>query len=223
MINYIAICKYEIINMKAVILAGGAGSRLWPLSRDSKPKQFQSITGYKTMLQETVERIDFLKPEEIYISTNSKYLNLVKTQVAEFKIPEENIIIEPCLKDTAPCIGLAATYIAKKHPNETMCVIYADHLIQDKDELVEKLKIAEKVANEENTLNIIEVKAKTPNVNLGYVKIGRSIKEINGTEIYTFEGFTEKPDLATAKKFVESFNYLWNTGLYVWRVDTILK
>lgn len=104
-----------------------------------------------------------------------------------------------------------------------MSVIYADHLITKKRELIKKLKVAEKVAKKENTLNIIEVKAKFPNVNLGYVKIGKPLKEISGTEIYAFEGFTEKPSLRKAKKFLESFKYLWNTGLYVWKVDVILK
>ena len=90
-------------------------------------------------------------------------------------------------------------------------------------ELIKKLKIAEKLSKTENTLNIIEVKAKFPNVNLGYVKIGKMIKEIDGAEIYAFEKFTEKPDLEMAKKFLQSYKYLWNTGLYVWKVDTILK
>jgi len=208
--------------MKAVILAGGTGSRLWPLSRKSKPKQFQKLIGNKTMLQETIDRLRFLKPDDIYIATNEQYIDIVKRQT-KGKVPSGNIIVEPSLQDTAPCIGLAATYIAKKHPHEVMSVIYADHLIVDKKEFQEKLKIAEKVAKKDKTLNIIEVKAKFPNVHLGYVKIGKPMKEVNGTEIYAFEGFTEKPTLAVAKKFLESFKYLWNTGLYVWEVDTILK
>lgn len=209
--------------MKAVILAGGTGSRLWPLSRISQPKQFQKLISNKTMLQETIERLNFLKPSDIYISTNKEYLDLVKDQVKSKRIPKNNIIVEPALRDTAPCIGLAATYIAKKHPQEVMSVIYADHLIQNKKEFTEKLKIAGKVAKTDNTLNIIEVKAKFPNVNLGYVKIGKPLKEVDDTEIYSFEGFTEKPSLEKAKKFLESYKYLWNTGYYVWRVDTILN
>ncbi|MBU0668365.1 NTP transferase domain-containing protein [Patescibacteria group bacterium] len=209
--------------MKAVILAGGTGSRLWPLSRKSKPKQFQKLTSNQTMLQETIGRLNFLKPEDIYIAINKEYLTIVKEQTKKFKIPVKNIIIEPSMQDTAPCIGLAAMYIAKHHPTEVMSVIYADHLIADKKEFARKLKIAEQLAREEKTLNIIEVKAKFPNVNLGYVKIGKPLREIKGTEIYAFRGFTEKPSLAVAKKFLQSFKYLWNTGLYVWRTDTILE
>lgn len=208
--------------MKAVILAGGSGTRLWPLSRNSKPKQFQKLISNRSMLQETIERLDFLKPTDIYISTNEKYLPIVKEQVKEL-IPAKNIIVEPDLRDTAPCIGLAAVYLAKHHPHEVMSIIYADHLIQNKQEFIKKLKIAEKIAKTQNTLNIIEVKAKFPNVNLGYVKIGKALKPIDGNEIFAFEKFTEKPDLKTARKFLQSYKYLWNTGLYVWRIDTILK
>ncbi|HLG26019.1 MAG TPA: sugar phosphate nucleotidyltransferase [Candidatus Gracilibacteria bacterium] len=208
--------------MKAVILAGGAGSRLWPLSRGKKPKQFQKLLSQKTMLQETIDRLNFLKPSDIYISTNEEYRHTVEEQTGR-RIPRSNIIVEPSLRDTAPCIGLAAVHIAKKHPGEVMCIIYADHIIQNKKEFVEKLKVAEKIAKTENTLNIIEVKAKYPNVNLGYVKIGKLLKEVGKSEIYAFQGFREKPTLEVAQKFVQSFKYLWNTGLYVWKVDTILK
>jgi len=203
-------------------MAGGTGTRLWPLSRINKPKQFQKLVSEKTMLQDTIARINFLKPQDIYVSTNAEYENTVREQT-KGKIPGGNIILEPALRDTAPSIGLAATYLAKKHPKEVMAVIYADHLIQKSDEFIKKLKIAEKLAKEENTLNIIEVKAKFPNVNLGYVKIGKMLREMNGVEIFSFEKFTEKPDLKTAIAFLNSYKYLWNTGLYVWRVETILN
>lgn len=208
--------------MKAVILAGGSGSRLWPLSRSNKPKQFQKLVSNQTMLQDTFDRLNFLQPADIFVSTNVKYAPTVKEQLKN-RLPLKNIIIEPYLRDTAPCIGLAAMYLAKKHPHEIMAVIYADHLIQNKNEFIKKLKIAEKLAKTENTLNIIEVKAKYPNVHLGYVKVGKMLKKINDAKIFALERFTEKPNLKLALKFQQSSKYLWNTGLYVWKIDTILK
>ncbi len=207
--------------MKIVILAGGAGTRLWPMSSKKKPKQFQKLVSEKTMLRETFERISFVNPEDVYISTNAEYADYVYKDLPE--VPKENIILEPSVQDTGPCIGLAATLIAKKDPEAVMAVIYADHLVQDTEEFIEKLKAAEALALAENTLNIIEVKAKYPNVNLGYVKIGRMLSEKDGIEVYEFKEFKEKPDYETAKKFLSSYSYLWNTGYYVWKVSTILE
>ncbi len=207
--------------MKTVILAGGTGTRLWPMSRQHKPKQFQDLIGEESMLIKTIRRLKFQKPSDIFVSTNSEYQDIVLEQTAGL-IPRENIIIEPALRDTAPCIGLIAQTLAHRDPDCVMAVIYADHLIQDTEELEQKLKIAEQLALQENTLNIIEVKAMYPNVNLGYVKIGEQIKKIRGVPIHSFEKFVEKPDLPTARKFLRSNNYLWNTGLFVWKVSTIL-
>lgn len=207
--------------MKIVILAGGAGTRLWPMSSKKKPKQFQKLVSDKTMLQETYKRVSFVNPEDIYVSTNAEYADFVRSELPN--LPESNLILEPSVQDTGPCIGLAATLIAQKDPNAVMAVVYADHLVQDEDEFVEKLKAAEALALAEDTLNIIEVKAKYPNTNLGYVKIGRMLSEENGIEVYEFKEFKEKPDYETAKKFLSSYSYLWNTGYYVWKVSTILE
>jgi mannose-1-phosphate guanylyltransferase len=208
--------------MKTVILAGGSGTRLWPMSTKKIPKQFQKLIGNESMLVQTIKRLSFQKPEDIYIATNSEYQDIVQEQT-EGLIPHENIIIEPALRDTAPCIGLIATTLAKKDPNDVMAVIYADHLIQDEKEFVKKLKIAAQLAEKDNTINIIEVKALTPNVNLGYVKIGEQLKVVDGVPIYQFEKFVEKPDLATAKVFLKSQSYLWNTGYFVWKISNILE
>lgn len=209
--------------MKAVVLAGGGGTRLWPLSRENKPKQFQKLITNQTLLEDTLDRLDFLKPKDIFIATNKAYASEVTKIALKNKIPKNQIIVEPALRNTAPCIGLAASYIEKLYPDEVMAIIYADHLIKNKKEFIEKLKVAEKLAREENTLNIVEVKAKYPNTGLGYVKIGEMLKKIENTEIYAFEKFTEKPNLKTAEEYVASYKYLWNTGIYVWKAKTILE
>jgi mannose-1-phosphate guanylyltransferase len=207
--------------MKIVILAGGAGSRLWPMSTQECPKQFQALVSTKTLLQETYDRVAWAGAENIYISTNSEYAELVKEQLPQ--VPSDNLILEPCLRDTAPCLGLAAAFIAKTDPEAVMSVVYADHLVQDPEEFQKKLAVAEILVKEENSFAIIEVFAKTPNTGLGYVKIGPKLKEIKGVAIHPLEAFKEKPNLETAKKFLADGNYLWNTGFYVWKVSTLLK
>ncbi len=207
--------------MKAVILAGGEGTRLYPISTKEKPKQFLPLVSDKTMLEETLDRLDFLKNEDIYIALNKKHLNLAKKLCPQ--IPQKNLIIEPEMRNTAACIGFAAALLAKENPDEVMSVIYADHVIDNKKEFQEKLKVAEKLAKEENSLNIIEIEAKEPNTNYGYVKLGKLYKKIGQTETFELENFTEKPDIKTAEKFIKSGDYLWNTGIYVWKVSVILK
>jgi len=207
--------------MKAVILAGGGGTRLWPLSIPERPKQFQKIVSEKTMIEDTIDRLDFLDIKNIYIAINKDQLSLLKNIVPHF--PEENIIVEPALRDTSSCIGFAATIIEKNFPGEVMAVCYADHLIQNKKEFQNKLELAAKIAKEEKTLNIVEVSATEANTNYGYVKLGTLDKKINGTEIFNLDSFVEKPDKETAIKFLKAGNYLWNTGIYVWRTDVLLN
>ena len=206
--------------MKAVILAGGGGTRLWPLSTPERPKQFHALTSEKTMLEETIDRLDFLAPEDIYLAINEKHLALTR-QLAP-QIPEKNIIIEPALRDTASCIGYAAQIIETRHPGEVMAVIYADHLIKNKANFQKYLKTAAQLAAAEHTLNIVEVPASKPETGYGYVKLGEKLDDLDDTEIYAIDTFTEKPDLELAKEFIASGDYLWNTGIYVWEAKTLL-
>jgi mannose-1-phosphate guanylyltransferase len=209
--------------MKAVILAGGTGTRLWPLSRDLKPKQFHSFVGTQTMLQQTYDRLSFLPKRDIFISTNSQYQSIVEKQIKD--IAEDRLIIEPAMRDTAPCICYAAHRLTELgYGNEVMAIVYADHLIQNPSEFEKALLLGEAHIKATNKLGVIGVRAKYPNPNLGYIRTGE-LKETmeNGFEIYELGKFVEKPTLATAKKFLNSYKYLWNTGLYMWKVSAILE
>ena len=208
--------------MKAVILAGGGGTRLWPLSTPEKPKQFHKLVSEKTLFQETIDRLDFLEPTDIYIATNKDHHHFIEEQAPQ--IPEENIIYEPALRDTASCIGLAAATIEARHrPDEVMIIAYADHLIENKDEFQKCIKVAAEIATQENTLNIVEVTPEEPNTNYGYIHLGEKHNEIDGISSFKVQGFKEKPDPATAEKFVKSGEYLWNTGIYVWKAGVLME
>jgi mannose-1-phosphate guanylyltransferase/mannose-6-phosphate isomerase len=208
--------------MKFLILAGGTGSRLWPLSTKEKPKQFQSFISEKSLLQEAYDRLDFANPDDIFVATNIEYKDLVQEQLANLK--PHQIILEPVLKDTGPSMAFAIKYLQTLFGNkETVSIIYADQRIKDKKEFQNKLLFGHNLALAENKFVIIEVKAKYPNPNLGYVKIGKLLRQENNIEIYELDHFTEKPDYETAKKFVDSFKYLWNTGFYIWKTGFFLE
>ncbi|PIQ78309.1 hypothetical protein COV82_01265 [Candidatus Peregrinibacteria bacterium CG11_big_fil_rev_8_21_14_0_20_46_8] len=206
--------------MKALILAGGSGTRLWPVSRKNNPKQFHAFVGDTTLLQDAFERLHFLSPEDIFVSTTEQYAAEIKRQLP--KLRKENVILEAEARDTGPAIAYAAHVIGKRDPNAVMAVVYADHLVRRPDEFRKKLLVAEAVARKEHTINIIEVPATEPNPNLGYVKIGKKLGDIDDSALYALERFVEKPDAKTAAQYIKDKTYLWNTGMYVWEIKTIL-
>ncbi len=201
--------------MKFLILAGGHGKRLWPLSTSQCPKQFQSFIGDQTLLQLTFDRIKKFGVENIYISSNTKYKDLILEQLPE--IQEAQIICEPEKKDNGPSVAVCMTYLKKLYgEEETVSICHADHLVKNTQEFQNKLALAHKTAKKHNKFTIVEVKAKSANPNLGYVKIKDLIETTEDSEIYSLEKFIEKPDQKTADKFLESYKYLWNTGYFVW-------
>ena len=203
----------------ALIMAGGRGERFWPQSRMDMPKQFLSLTGDgKTMIQLTVERIRSLVDlEDIFIATNENYRELVKAQLPG--LPEENILCEPIGRNTAPCIGLGAEHIARKHGDALMLVLPSDHLIKYTSIFCQTLEDACTVAELGENLVTMGINPNSPDTGYGYIKFD---PERMLERAYAVERFVEKPDLETAKGYLASHEYLWNSGMFIWKTSTIL-
>lgn len=208
--------------MKAVILAGGSGTRLWPVSRKKTPKQIKPILGKQTMLAKTYERLrkGFLV-KDIYIATNHKQYELVKQDLSH--VPESNFIVEPAKKDTAPAIGLAAAIFSKMDPKEIMININSDHFIRNEKEYMRIIKLADKMVLKKPKAGVlIGINPTYPETGYGYIKMGTQAVEIGKDKIFQIDRFEEKPDMKTAIKYMEGWEYLWNSGCFAWRVDTLL-
>lgn len=204
----------------ALIMAGGRGERFWPKSRRNMPKQFLSLTDDgKTMIQLTVERIlPLVAMEDIFIVTNRDYKELVRQQLP--KLPEENILCEPVGKNTAPCIGLGAVHIAKKYSDAVMFVLPSDHLIKYNTMFLNTLSDAAEVAEKGENLVTIGITPDYPETGYGYIKFQ---PEQTLGRAFAVERFVEKPDLETAKSYLATEQYLWNSGMFTWKVSTILN
>ena len=204
----------------ALIMAGGRGERFWPRSRQNMPKQFLSLTDDgKTMIQLTVERIlPLVAMEDIFIVTNRGYKELVRAQLPE--LPEENILCEPAGKNTAPCIGLGAVHMAKRYGDAVMMVLPSDHLIKYTSLFLNTLSDACEVAEQGENLVTLGIAPDSPETGYGYIKF--QPEETLG-RAFAVERFVEKPDLETAKAYLASEQYLWNSGMFIWKTSTILK
>ncbi len=199
-----------------VILAGGAGTRLWPLSREEKPKQFHNLSGEGTLLEQTINRLIPLNPELCIIVTAGKYEAASRAELAKTGI-KGVILAEPRPRNTAPAILYAATYLSMIYNDAIMIVLPADHYIKKNDEFVNVLKIAVELAAQ-NKLVTIGLKPTYPETGYGY------IKAIEGTgDALPVDMFVEKPNLETAKKYIFEGNYFWNSGIFVWKTSTVLE
>lgn len=203
----------------AVIMAGGVGSRFWPLSKTSLPKQFLDLLGTgQTLIQKTYERLTQIIPEDnIFILTNTLYKELVRSQLPN--ISNTQILIEPDKRNTAPCILLSALKINKMNPGASMIVAPSDHWIEDEAAFAKDVKTAFKACQKDHLLMTLGIQPDFPHTGYGYINYGENEK----SSVKPVKRFTEKPDYNTAKSFLKSGHYLWNAGIFIWRIPSILK
>lgn len=205
-------------NHYAVIMAGGVGSRFWPMSRQKRPKQFLDIMGNgKSLFQKTFERFTKICPKEnIYVVTNENYLPIIKEQVPEFK--DHQLVGEPMARNTAPCIAYAAYKIQKQNPDACMVVAPSDHLIEEEDKFASNITRALDFASQKDILVTLGIKPSRPDTGYGYIQMMED-KKIE--DFHKVKTFTEKPNLELAKHFLESGEFLWNAGIFIWRAQSI--
>ncbi len=208
-----------------VIMAGGVGTRFWPRSREKSPKQLLEISGRGTMIQNSVKRLEgFIDARDVFVVTNKLQKNLLAKQLPT--IPNENILVEPVGRNTAPCIGLAALHIQKRDPAAVMVVLPADHIIQDTPEFLRVLTLACGVADESQGLLTIGIRATHPETGYGYIQMYNDHGPDNpyaSKGIFRVKTFAEKPNLQTAERFLASGDFLWNSGMFVWSASSILR
>lgn len=206
----------------ALIMAGGRGERFWPKSRKDVPKQFLCLTGSdRTMIQNTVDRIlPLVHLEDIYFVTNINYKHLVLEQLPG--LPEENVLCEPVARNTAPCIGLGAAVIRKKYGDAVMLVLPSDHLITQPHLFRNVLRDGIRLAAESDALITLGIAPTSPDTGYGYIQLSTDEQENLGSA-FRVKRFVEKPPLETAKAYVSSGDYLWNSGMFIWKASTILR
>ena len=203
----------------SLIMAGGKGTRFWPLSTEEKPKQFLNLVGEYTMIQMTVNRILPIIPiERIFVCTGEKYVNYIEEQLPD--LPKSNIIVEPEGRNTAPCIALSSMIIKKYYKDASIVVLPSDHLIEKEDEFRKIILEGNEFLNSnEDSIITLGIEPNRPETGYGYIKVNDD--EFN--KIKKVEKFVEKPDKDTAEKYLEDGNYLWNSGMFLWKANFIIN
>ena len=210
--------------LHAIVMAGGTGTRFWPESRAARPKQLLRLAGEKTMLRATVERLhDVVPPERVVVATTAALAEVIAAEMPE--LPREAILAEPAKRNTAPCIGLAALYVTRDDPDATMAVLPADHVISPAERFQQAVVHAAKLVDERpERIVTFGIPPTYPAESFGYIERGESLvaEDTAAIPTYAVKQFREKPDTETARGYVESGRYYWNSGIFVWKARTIL-
>ena len=206
-----------------VIMAGGVGSRFWPMSTAEKPKQFIDVLGTgKTLLQLTVERFGQLVPaENVWVVTNEKYADIVAEQLPD--MPRQNILCEPCRRNTAPCIAYVSWRIKSKDPKANIVVTPSDHIVMNVQEFQRVVADCLTFTEDSDAIVTLGMKPTRPETGYGYIQADLSAPSLRNKEIFRVDSFREKPDLETAKHYISKNNYFWNAGIFIWNVSTIVN
>lgn len=204
--------------LHVVIMAGGSGTRFWPESRRARPKQFLKLSGDRTLIQATLDRVKpFIPPAGYWVVTNQAHAAQTQAQLPD--VPPEQILLEPCGRNTAPCIGLAAMQLLAVDRDPLMLVVPADHLIATSEQFRQAVEAAVSIVhNEPQTFVLFGVKPTEPSTGFGYIQRGPSM----GDAAYRVKAFQEKPDRVVAQHYLDSGEYYWNCGIFVWRARAIL-
>ena len=206
-----------------VIMAGGVGSRIWPMSVENKPKQFIDVLGVgRSLLQLTYDRFKGLCPNEnVWVVTNKKYDAWIKEQLPE--VPAENILLEPCRRNTAPCIAYVSWHIKAKDPKANLVITPSDHIVMDTAEFRRVITQCLKFTSETDAILTLGMKPNRPETAYGYIQADLSSSSPRNKEIFRIDTFREKPDLQTAQKYIQQNNFFWNAGIFIWSVSTIVN
>ncbi|MBP88162.1 MAG: mannose-1-phosphate guanylyltransferase [Planctomycetaceae bacterium] len=209
--------------LHAVIMAGGAGTRFWPASRKATPKQLLNLVGDRTMIQATLDRVEaFISPEQMLVVTNASLVDSIRSQLPA--LPEQAVIGEPCKRDTAPCVGLAAAIVARDDGDATMLVMPADHVIQATDKFHSAVTHAANIVDAKpKRIVTFGIKPTYPASSFGYIERGEALSGDIDSGTYRVRMFREKPSVEAAEEYLASGSFYWNAGIFVWKASTILS
>ena len=210
-------------NNHLVIMAGGVGSRFWPMSTEECPKQFIDVLGVgSSLLQLTYQRFrGICDPKNVWVVTNQRYADIISRQLPD--VPKSNILLEPCRRNTAPCIAYVSWRIKAQNPKANIVVTPSDHIVTNEDEFRRVITSCMKFTSETDAIVTLGMKPNRPETGYGYIQADLSSSSPRNKEIFRVDSFREKPDLETAKAYIQQSSYFWNAGIFIWSVGTIVN